>query len=36
MKKDPKSMKKAFTIVNTHFALLKEADSDIYESEGDK
>jgi hypothetical protein len=36
MKKDLKSMKKAFTTVNTQIALLKEADSDISESEGDE
>jgi hypothetical protein len=36
MKKDLKSMKKALTTVNTQFALLKEANYDNYESEGDK
>jgi hypothetical protein len=33
LKKDLKSMKKAFTTVNTQLELLKEADSDIYDSE---
>jgi hypothetical protein len=33
LKKDLKSIKKAFTTVNTQLAQLKEADSDIYESE---
>jgi DUF4097 and DUF4098 domain-containing protein YvlB len=36
MKKDLKSMKKAFMTVNTQLALLKKADSDISELEGDK
>jgi hypothetical protein len=34
LKKDLKSIKKAFTTVNTQLAQLKEADSDISESEG--
>jgi hypothetical protein len=36
MKKDLKSMKKAFAKVNTQLRLLKEADYDIFESEGDE
>jgi hypothetical protein len=36
LKKDLKSMKKAFTTVNTQLELLKEADSDIYDSEWDE
>jgi hypothetical protein len=36
MKKDFKSFKKAFTMVNTQLALLKEADSEISELEGDE
>jgi hypothetical protein len=36
LKKDLKSIKKAFTTVNTQLAQLKEADSEIYESEGDE
>jgi hypothetical protein len=32
LKKDLKSMKKSFTTVRTQIALLKEADSDIYDS----
>jgi hypothetical protein len=35
LNKDPKSIKKAFTTVNTQLAQLKEADSDISESEGE-
>jgi hypothetical protein len=35
LKKDLKSIKKAFTTVNTQLAQLKEADSDISESEGE-
>jgi hypothetical protein len=31
-----KSIKKAFTTVNTQLAQLKEADSDIFESEGEE
>jgi archaellum component FlaC len=34
LKKDIKSIKKAFITVNTQLAQLKEADSDISESEG--
>jgi hypothetical protein len=36
IKKDIKYMKKFFTTINTQLALLKEADSDIYDSEGDE
>jgi hypothetical protein len=36
LKKDIKSIKKAFTTVNTQLAQLKEADSDISESEGEE
>jgi hypothetical protein len=36
LKKDLKSIKKAFTTVNTQLAQLKEADSDISESEGEE
>jgi hypothetical protein len=36
LKKDLKSINKAFTMVNIHLVQLKEADSDISESEGDK
>jgi hypothetical protein len=36
LKKDLKPMNKAFMTVNTHIALLKEADSDISDSEGDE
>jgi hypothetical protein len=36
LKKDLKSIKKSFTTVNTQLAQLKEADSDISESEGDE
>jgi hypothetical protein len=36
LKKDLKSTKKAFTTVNTQLAQLKEADSDISESEGEE
>jgi hypothetical protein len=36
LKKDPKSIKKAFTTVNTQLAQLKEANSDISESEGEE
>jgi hypothetical protein len=36
IKKDLKYMKKAFTTVNTQIELLNEADSDIYDSEGDE
>jgi hypothetical protein len=36
LKKDLKSMKKAFNTVNTQLAQLKEADSDISESEGEE
>jgi hypothetical protein len=36
VKKDLKSIKKAFTTVNTQLAQLKEADSDISESEGEE
>jgi hypothetical protein len=36
IKKDPKSIKKAFTKVNTKLAQLKEADSEISESEGEE
>jgi hypothetical protein len=36
LKKDIKSIKKSFTRVNTQLAQLKEADSDIYESEGEE
>jgi archaellum component FlaC len=36
LKKDMKSIKKAFTTVNNHLAQLKEADSDISESEGEE
>jgi hypothetical protein len=36
LKKDFKSMKKAFTTVNTQLKELKEADSDISESDGDE
>jgi hypothetical protein len=36
LKKDLKSIKKAFTMVNTQLAQLKEADSDISESEGEE
>jgi hypothetical protein len=35
LKKDFKSMKKAFTTVNTQLENLKEADSDLYRSEDD-
>jgi hypothetical protein len=34
LKRDPKSIKKAFTMVNTQLAQLKEVDSEISESEG--
>jgi hypothetical protein len=36
LKKDLKALNKAFTTVNTQFAQLKEADSDISELEGDE
>jgi hypothetical protein len=36
LKKDLKSIKKAFTTVNTQLAKLKEADSEISESEGEE
>jgi hypothetical protein len=36
LKKDPNSIKKAFTTFNTQRAQLKEADSDISESEGEE
>jgi hypothetical protein len=36
LKKDLKSMKKSLTTVNTQLALLKEAESDISDSEGDE
>jgi archaellum component FlaC len=36
IKKELKSIKKAFTTVNTQLAQLKDADSDISESEGDE
>jgi hypothetical protein len=36
LKKDLKSIKKAFTTVNTQLAQMKEADSDISESEGEE
>jgi hypothetical protein len=36
LKKDIKSIQKAFTTVNTQLAQLKEADSDISESEGEE
>jgi hypothetical protein len=36
LKKDLKSITKAFTTVNTQLAQLKEADSDISESEGEE
>jgi hypothetical protein len=36
LKKDRKSIKKAFTTVNTQLSQLKEADSDISESEGEE
>jgi Tfp pilus assembly protein PilO len=36
LKKDLKSMKKSFTTINTQLTLLKEADSDISDSEGDE
>jgi hypothetical protein len=36
IKKDLKSIKKAFTTVNTVLAQLKDADSEISESEGDE
>jgi hypothetical protein len=36
LKKDLKSIKKAFTVFNTQLAQLKEADSEIYESEGEE
>jgi Tfp pilus assembly protein PilO len=36
LKKDLKSIKKAFTTVNTQLAQLKEADSDITELEGEE
>jgi hypothetical protein len=36
LKKDLKSMKKVFTTINTQLTLLKEADSDISESEWDE
>jgi hypothetical protein len=36
LKKDLESIKKAFTTVNTQYAQLKEADSDISESEGEE
>jgi hypothetical protein len=36
LKKDLKSIKKAFTMVNTQLTQLKEADSDISESEGEE
>jgi septal ring factor EnvC (AmiA/AmiB activator) len=36
LKKDRKSIKKAFTRVKTQLAQLKEANSDISESEGEK
>jgi hypothetical protein len=36
LKKDLRSTNKAFTTVNTQLVLLNEADSDIYDSEGDE
>ena len=36
LKKEFKNIKKAFTTVNTQLALMKEADSDFAESDGDE